>query len=365
MSRAGYDVDAMSIVPIASFEDWIGHRGGAELEGRAFPHPQAFHQPGRLSRSIGAAAAGVVALPSRAARGESRSASNGPMPSIGRSGWIARESPAQIRRHEASNSVAFLEQFIGLMSVGRDRPVYKLLHVGVPHRPIVVDRECRFIGLTDMSRRGVHGAIALRGEARRRAARSRARARHLRQQPHHRLVRSRHRSAAARLQRQERKPVAGARALRHVRLPAIASAARKAIMFIKPPEAHRPDHGFGCANVARRSAVDDSRHSRSCPAASPDASMFDSDPKQPRTRIYGMYNPRQRFPKAYLDRSIVLTIDGRVLDAAAWHVQRLIWRPDVRLENRDVDVGPREAHRYLGPGWSLRTARTRSRQVMR
>src|SRR4029453_19313629 len=62
------------------------------------------------------------------------------------------ESPAQVRRHEASNSAAFLEQFIGAMSVGRDRPVYKLLHVGVPHRPIVVDRDCRFRGGTAMSR---------------------------------------------------------------------------------------------------------------------------------------------------------------------------------------------------------------------
>ena len=48
--------------------------------------------------------------------------------------------------------MAFLEQFIDLMTATRDRPVYKLLHVGVPHRPIVVDRECRFIGGTAMSR---------------------------------------------------------------------------------------------------------------------------------------------------------------------------------------------------------------------
>ena len=59
--------------------------------------------------------------------------------------WMDRtESPAQVRRHEASNSAAFLEQFASVMTVGRDRPVYKLLHVGVPHRPIVVDRELPF-----------------------------------------------------------------------------------------------------------------------------------------------------------------------------------------------------------------------------
>jgi hypothetical protein len=66
-----------------------------------------------------------------------------------------------------------------------------------------------------------------------------------------------------------------------------------------------------------------------------------------------MYNPHLRFPKAYLDRVDVLTIDGRVLDAASWNVERMIWRPDVRLEGRDVDLGPRTGNYYLGPGWSL------------
>ncbi len=52
----------------------------------------------------------------------------------------------------------------------------------------------------------------------------------------------------------------------------------------------------------------------------------------------------------YLDRVDVLTIDGRVLDAGAWNVQRLIWPPDFRLEGRDVDAGPRSGNLYLGPG---------------
>jgi len=66
-----------------------------------------------------------------------------------------------------------------------------------------------------------------------------------------------------------------------------------------------------------------------------------------------MYNPFIRFPNEYLDRLDVLTLDGRVLDAAAWNVRRLIWRPDLRLESRNVDFGPRSGNYYLGPGWSL------------
>jgi hypothetical protein len=60
-----------------------------------------------------------------------------------------------------------------------------------------------------------------------------------------------------------------------------------------------------------------------------------------------------RFPKAYLDRLDVLTIDGHVLDAAAWNVRQLIWRPDLRLDGRDIDLGPRTGNYYMGPGWSL------------
>ena len=78
------------------------------------------------------------------------------------------------------------------------------------------------------------------------------------------------------------------------------------------------------------------------PGGAADGLMFERDPRQPRTRLFGMYNPHVRFPKTFLDRLDVLTIDGRVLDAASWNVKRLIWRPDVRLEDRDVDLGPRE-----------------------
>jgi hypothetical protein len=49
----------------------------------------------------------------------------------------------------------------------------------------------------------------------------------------------------------------------------------------------------------------------------------------------------------------VLSIDGRVLDAAAWNVQRTVWPPGLKLESGDIDVGPRIANRHLGPGWSF------------
>ena len=100
--------------------------------------------------------------------------------------------------------------------------------------------------------------------------------------------------------------------------------------------------------------------------------MFARDPRQPRTRAvrHVQPEPEWRFPKTFLDRLDVLTIDGRVLDAASWNVKRLIWRPDIRLEEREVDLGPRGGNSYAGPagrssGAKPRLIRSRSRLCRR
>ena len=135
------------------------------------------------------------------------------------------------------------------------------------------------------------------------------------------------------------------------RLPATVGSA-KAIMFIKPPQRTGPI-SISDAPTAHIDLPATILDILNLPGGTPDVSMLRRDAKQPRTRVYGMYDPRQRFPKEYLDRLDLLSIDGRMLDAASWHVQRSIWNPRARLEDRDIDVGPREAHRYLGPGWSF------------
>ena len=128
----------------------------------------------------------------------------------------------------------------------------------------------------------------------------------------------------------ERKPVSRSRTLH--RATAGDASTRKSRDADQAAEAHRPD--LRCRMRRRRTSICRRRFSMfsGSQAAAPDAVMFRRDAAQPRTRTFGMYNPHVRFPKEYLDRVDVLTIDGRVLDAAAWNVQRLIWRPDLRLE---------------------------------
>jgi hypothetical protein len=349
VAQAGYDVDAVSIVPVDSFEQWMGPETAPNWKGARFRIRKPYVSREDY-REVSARQLLELSLFRHVPHTAKAFSVNRP-DTFYRAIWMDRtESPAQVRRHEASNSVAFLEQFTGLMTVARDRPVYKLLHVGVPHRPVVVDRECRFIGWMTMSRESYREqsrcAITLVS-----ALLDRARALGIYDSSLI-IVSSDHGTDLDPLgfggKSESLALVPGPST---VRLPAIASTA-KAVMLIKPPQRTGPI----TVSTAPTSHVDlpaTILDALGLPGSSPDGLMFQRDPKQPRTRAFGMYNPHIRFPKAYLDRLDVLTIDGSVLDAAAWNVQQLLWRPDLRLDSRDVDVGPRSGNLYLGPGWSL------------
>jgi len=349
VSKAGYDVDAMSIVPTDSFEQWLGPETAPNWKGARFRIRKPF-----VSREDYREVSARQLLELSSFRHVPHAAKVFSVDRPDSFYWpIAMdrtESPAQVRRHEASNSAAFLEQFTGAMSVGRDRPVYKLLHVGVPHRPVVVDRGCRFIGLTEMSRQSYteQSRCAIKLVA---ALLDRARALGIYDNSLI-IVSSDHGTDLTPLGFDGRsESLALIPGPSTVRLPAIASTA-KAVMLIKLPNRTGPItiSDAPTSHVDLPATILDAL---GVPGGAENAQMFRRDPRQPRTRVFGMYNPHIRFPKAYLDRLDVLTIDGRVLDAAAWNVKQLIWPPDFRLAGRDVDLGPRTGHAYLGPGWSL------------
>jgi len=362
VSEAGYDVDAMSIVPVASFEEWLGPEATPNWKGARFRIRKPF-----VSQEDYREASARQLLELSAFRHVPHSAKawmiRRPEP-FSRALWMdRRESPAQVRAHEASNSVAFMEHYTSAMSVGRERPVYKLLHVGVPHRPIVVDRECRFLGITDMSRQTYadQSRCAIRLVA---AILDRARFLGIYDSSLI-IVSSDHGTDLRPLgfngksESLSLTPGPSTVQLRDIVGPA------KALMMIKPPNRTGPISSSDAptSHVDLQPTILDLIGLQ---GGSEDSQMFRRDPGQPRRRMYGMYNPHQRFPKGYLDRVDVLSIDGHVVDAAARNVQRLIWRPDVRLASRDVDLGPRRpGNYYLGPGWSFerREATTGSGEV--
>ena len=70
VARAGYDIDATTIVPVDSFEQWMGPEATPNWKGARFRIRKPYREPRGLPRSDGAATARALALPTRAARRE-------------------------------------------------------------------------------------------------------------------------------------------------------------------------------------------------------------------------------------------------------------------------------------------------------
>lgn len=56
------------------------------------------------------------------------------------------------RRHLPVNGEAFLRDFIPRLHTAHDRPLYKYVHVGIPHWPMTLDANCDYIGVNRASR---------------------------------------------------------------------------------------------------------------------------------------------------------------------------------------------------------------------
>ncbi len=349
ISRAGYDVDAISIVPLASFEDWFGPETHPNWRGERFRIRKPFLDRGDY-REVTAGELLQLSLFRHVPHSAKVFITEHPAPVYRALSIADGESPAQIRRHEASNSVAFLEHFIESMGVGRERPVYKLIHAGVPHRPIVVDRECRFFGVTRITRQNYRdqSQCAVKLVA---ALLDRARALGIYDSSLI-IVSSDHGTdLTPRGFNGVSESLSLTRGPAIPRLGAIAATA-KALMLVKPPNRSGPIviSDAPTSHVDFKATVFDLLGLEGGPW---EASMFRRDAKQPRTRSFGMYDFRQRFPKEYLDRIYVLSIDGRVVDAAGWNSQRTAWPPTSVLPSPDADFLTPGSQWHLGPGWSM------------
>jgi len=62
-------------------------------------------------------------------------------------------SDTTTRRHHAVNGAVVLDEFAKRMRPSVEEPVYKYIHVGIPHRPVVLNGNCDFIGVVRSSRR--------------------------------------------------------------------------------------------------------------------------------------------------------------------------------------------------------------------
>ncbi len=59
---------------------------------------------------------------------------------------------SQDRRYHSVNGAVVLDAFAREMAVRIDEPLYKFIHVGIPHLPVVVDANCEFAGVRRFNR---------------------------------------------------------------------------------------------------------------------------------------------------------------------------------------------------------------------
>lgn len=350
VAQAGYDIDATTIVPIDSFEQWMGPENEPNWKGARFRIRKPYVSRDEY-REVTARQLAELSWFRHVPHAAKELGARRPT-AFYRPIWMDRtETPAEVRQHEASNSVAFLEQFAELMSVGRSRPVYKLLHVGVPHRPIVVDAACRFLGVTPITRLSYRDqcrcAIRLVGALL-------DRARQLGVYDSSLIVVSSDHGTDLPpwgFHGESESLFSTSRGPAVPRLGAIAGTA-KALMLIKPPNRTGPI----AVSDAPTSHVDVPPTIVELLGLAREGggtSMFRLNAAQARTRFYGMYDVRQRFPKEYLDRIHVLTIDRKVVDASGWNFTQTMWPPNASLPAGDVDFLTSNTQYYLGTGWSI------------
>ena len=367
LSDAGYSIDATSIIPRPWFEAWFGPADSAmNKNGARYVIPKPFvsrddyyesrsRQLLELSMSRHVPHVAKIAL-----------ANNPP--------WFDRmlafnhsSIEGSQRQHEASNSAAFLEQFIERMSIGRGRPVYKLLHVGVPHRPIVLDAECRFIDLTpisagtytDQSRCALILVADLLARLRDFGIYDQSLI----------VVSSDHGTDTA---GGLGSPLLPEFAGRSVGLPMYSGpttpgllrivGAARTLMAVKPPGSTGP---LAVSHVPTTHAdlPGTMLGLLGVPHSLEGQSMFDLSSSAVRRRVFGMYDLAFRFPDGYLDRLDLLTVDRDSADAEGWDWARSVLAPDQILRASVMDFGEGQNTAHLGPGWSYgRVERTERKE---
>ena len=69
------------------------------------------------------------------------------------------------RRHFPVNGAAVLQEFAERLTLSLDEPVYKFIHVGIPHRPVTIEADCDYVEGLRPTRENYKGADAVCGAA--------------------------------------------------------------------------------------------------------------------------------------------------------------------------------------------------------
>ena len=251
---------------------------------------------------------------------------------------------------------AFLGDFGERVNVSREAPVYKLLHLIIPHAPVVLDADCVFVDVRQFSRTTYRGqarcAVKLLAEFldRLRQAGIYDRSLIIVSSDHGNGLEPRGLSASNGgedgsfgADPRTRITVGDAR----VNLAKMIGRAM-ALLVVKPPSSRGPL----TMSTAPTSIAD-------IPATVfdllglhhefPGEPAFKLEPNAARRRTYSAY--AGRFPRSYFNKLEIFSIDGKMLNADDWSYQDTIFASGDLPTAATIDVGSNPARRQLGAGW--------------
>jgi hypothetical protein len=228
------------------------------------------------------------------------------------------------RRYHSGNGAAVLDEFARRLTPAADGPLYKFIHVGIPHLPVVLDANCEFIGAVRSPDR-----VAYNGQARCAVTKVTAILDRLKELGLYDgsliVISSDHGvgHTSPRFTHEQRVP-SGA-------LSRLAGKAL-ALLIVKPPDSRGP------VRISYApSAISD------VPATVMDILGFRHNlPGEPalrlaenasRTRTFAMYD-WEGWTTPFFDALDVMEINGRVLDGGSWSMKASFYPPDSGEEAR-------------------------------
>ncbi len=250
--------------------------------------------------------------------------------------------------HHASNGKDFLAHFTDQLAVGRDKPVFKLVHVGIPHKPVVLDRTCRWIGIQSGKRDDYseQARCAVRLMA---ALLERLRSLDLYDEMLIIIAADHGTDLLPRAYDGSQPPL--------IDMPWLVGRAMPLLM-VKPPRATGPlrvsDAPTEITDVPATIVATLGGEATFADAPRiPGTSVFDLAPDQPRERRFDSYYWRQVTSR---DESLPfvhrLAVDGPLRAASSWHDRGRVFPTGRTLPTSRLDVGDPDAREHLGYGWS-------------
>jgi hypothetical protein len=224
-----------------------------------------------------------------------------------------------VRRYHSANGAVVLDEFSRRLTPATDEPLYKFIHVGIPHQPVVVNANCEFTGVVPGGRQSYKGQTRC---AVNRVAAILDRLKELGLYDSTLVVVSSDHGigyASPKFVNDRQVPSGALTTL---------SAKAMALLIVKPPNSRGPvriSNAPTSISDIPATVMDILGVSHSLPGE-PALKLSET---APRTRTFAMYNwENEDWTASYFDALDLMEINGRVLDGNNWALKDSLYAPD-------------------------------------